>query len=238
MEGILLILALAGIIIIIARRTPEVRSELIHEQSNGAEGNGAKLDAFSARDAHTEKSSARKKRFGKGSKKISEKDEDGEVSQPTNPLEQATQLIEKGAYQEAEQLLITAIEGNPSNAKLYSKLGVVYLEQQNFTDAKEAFKTALKYDKNNDLIHNNLGLALFNQGRYVEAIEAYQRSIQLNSIIPHRYINLGLSYASLRQYDKALESYKKALVLDKENKDYKKLIKETKEKIEELQGVV
>src|SRR3989339_380563 len=78
---------------------------------------------------------------------------------------------EKKKDDEAEKLLINGLEIDPHNPKIYNKLGVIYIEQENYGDAKEAFKTSLKWDKTNDLTYNNLGLALFNQGRYVEAIE-------------------------------------------------------------------
>ncbi len=225
MEIIILVVALAALVFVVARKMPEVSEELLKRRGNS---NGeAKLNRYEASEETN----------GKKSKKTS-KSIPRFVKQKSNSadevLEKVGELIDQKNHTEAEKILISTIEKDPKNPKLYNKLGVIYIEQENFADAKEAFRTALKYDKNNDLIHNNLGLALFNQGRYVEAIEAYQRSIQLNGLVPHRYINLGLSYAALRQYDKALDSYKKALVLEKDNEDYQQLIKEATEKMAEL----
>jgi len=238
MEAIILIIAISIIFIILVRKIPAVKEEMLRLSADSLdlENNGnKKLNRFESLDNSKtikDKGAVKKSRQIKSGDK-----EDKEDLDLQGVLEKIDELIEEKAYKEAEELLIKAVDINPTNARIYNKLGIIYLEQENFTDAKEAFKTALKYDQNNDLIYNNLGLALFNQGRYTEAIEAYQKSIQLNSLIPHRYINLGLSYAALRKYKEALDAYKKALVLDKNNKDYKKLIKEIQEKIVELKGL-
>lgn len=232
METVLILIILAAIFIIIARRIPSVRKEmgeLRNEIISGEKEDENKLNKAEVSDSGypKRKRPTTKRIIRKGSK---------ENGKPTidDVLVRADKLIEEKDYDQAEKILIGAVEIEPTNEKLYNKLGVLYIEQGNFADAKEAFKTSLKHDKYNDLTYNNLGLALFNQGRYNEAIEAYQKSIQLNSLIPHRYINLGLSYAALRQYERALDAYKKSLVLDKDNKDYQKLIREVQEKIEEM----
>jgi tetratricopeptide (TPR) repeat protein len=232
METIVILTILAVIFVIVARKLPSVRKEMGEIESeiiSGKKEDTGTLNKAEVSDAGHQK---RKKSI---TRRIVKKDSK-ENGKPTidDVLDRADRLIEEKDYEQAEKILIGAVEIDPSNEKLYNKLGVLYIEQGNFADAKESFKTSLKHDKYNDLTYNNLGLALFNQGRYNEAIEAYQKSIQLNSLIPHRYINLGLSYAALRQYEKALDAYKKALVLDKDNKDYQKLTREAQEKIEEM----
>ncbi len=225
MEIIILVLALAGLVFMVVRKMPEVSSEFLKRA--GGDNGEAKLNKY---EAHDETNGKKGKKTSKSIPRFVKK----KSTSSDEILEKAGELIDQKNHAEAEKILISAVEKDPKNPKLYNKLGVIYIEQENFTDAKEAFKTALKYDKNNDLIHNNLGLALFNQGRYVEAIEAYQRSIQLNGLVPHRYINLGLSYAALREFGKALDSYKKALVLEKDNDDYQQLIREATEKLAEM----
>lgn len=233
METIIVLIILAILFIIVVRRIPVARKEVMAagddllglEKDDGNKMNKVELSEGeypSKRRRSSKKPTAKKAPKEKGRLTVDDL------------IVKADELIDAKEYDQAEKVLIGAVEIEPTNDKVYNKLGILYIEQENYSDAKEAFKTALRYEKNNDLTYNNLGLALFNQGRYNEAIEAYQKSIQLNSLIPHRYINLGLSYAALRQYEKALDAYKKALVLDKDNKDYQKLIREAQEKIEEM----
>ena len=232
METIIILTILAIIFVIVVRKLPSVKKEMSEIKDEIIFGR--KEDKSTLNKAEVSDSGHQKRRKSI-TKRITKKDAK-ENGKPTidDVLERADKLIGEKDYEQAEKILIGAVEIDPSNERLYNKLGVLYIEQGNFADAKESFKTSLKHDKYNDLTYNNLGLALFNQGRYNEAIEAYQKSIQLNSLIPHRYINLGLSYAALRQYEKALDAYKKALVLDRDNKDYQKLIREAQEKIEEM----
>jgi len=237
MESIILIVVLAIIFVIVARRIPEISKEVKESGENFFDSNKEEEQKLNKAelvdgDVVAKKPKKTKKVTLKNQKKSEENT--GEKTTIQDIIDRADEMIDNKEYGEAEKMLIDALEIEPRNAKIYNKLGIIYLEQENYADAKESFKTALKYDKNNDLFYNNLGLSLFNQGRYVEAIEAYQKSIQLNSLIPHRYINLGLSFAALRQYEKALDAYKKAQVLDKDNENYQKLIKEVIEKINEL----
>ena len=234
METIVILTILAVIFIIIVRRMPSVSREMKEAGDElGLDGKGKEKDGKMNKAELSDGEFITTKRKRTSRKSPIKKDLKGKPTME-DVLNRAEELINVKEYEQAEKILIGAVEIDPANDKIYNKLGILYLEQENFSDAKESFKTSLKYDKYNDLTYNNLGLALFNQGRYNEAIEAYQKSIQLNSLIPHRYINLGLSYAALRQYEKALDAYKKALVLDKDNRDYQKLIREAQEKIEEM----
>lgn len=230
MESIILILVLAALFVIFARRIPDVKKEIVAIEENGEGTGGSKMNKFESSESF---SRAKRVKAKKTEKKLTG-DESFTIQ---DVLDKVEEMIGEKKYDEAEKMLIGIVEIDPTNPRIYSKLGVIYLEQDNFGDSKEAFKTAIKYDKDNDLLYNNLGLALFNQGRYVEAIEAYEKSIRLNGTIPHRYINLGLSYAALRQYEKALNSYKKALVLDKDNKNYQELIEEVSDRIAELKNM-
>ncbi|HRY60491.1 MAG TPA: tetratricopeptide repeat protein [Patescibacteria group bacterium] len=236
MEIIILLIALAVIFIIIARKFPAVSGELknIPEGSENGDGMIQQMNKF---EASEEDYFNKKRKTGKKMLSIRKEKTSKDEASMDLLIEKADKFMEKKEYGEAERVLIGGLEIDPTNSKIYNKLGIIYLEQGVYSDAKESFKIALKYDKHNDLTYNNLGLSLFNQGRYVEAIDAYQKSIQLNSLVPHRYINLGLAFAALRRYDKAIDAYKKALVLDKDNEDYQKLIREVTDKIAEMKGI-
>ena len=236
MEAVILILILATIFVIVARRIPSVSKEINEMGEDFFDKNKEEEQKMNKVDLSDETMMKKARRPKKTIAEKTKKKVDGGAGERLtiqDVVDRAGEMIDNKEYADAEKMLIASLEIDPRNPKIYNKLGIIYLEQENYADAKESFKAALKYDKNNDLFYNNLGLSLFNQGRYLEAIEAYQRSIQLNSLIPHRYINVGLSFAALRQYEKALDAYKKALVLDKDNENYQKLIREAQEKIEE-----
>lgn len=133
----------------------------------------------------------------------------------------------KGDYERAEKLLVKAASLDPKNPKIYSKLGIIYLEQgENFDEAEQSFRQALKYDTNNGYVHNNLGLVLYYQDKFSAAAEEFEFSINQDDQVASRHINLGLAYSSLRQFVKAETSYKRALKFDPNNEEYQALAKE------------
>lgn len=133
----------------------------------------------------------------------------------------------KGDYEEAEKQLVKAATLEPKNPKVYSKLGIIYLEQgDNWKEAEESFRQALKYDAGNGYLHNNLGLVLYHQDKYVGAAREYEAAIKIDENIASRHVNLGLCYMSLRQFGKAESSLKKAVRLEPANTEYQDLANE------------
>ncbi len=132
-----------------------------------------------------------------------------------------------GKYHEAEEALVKAAAADPKNPKIYSRLGVVYLEQgENWDEAEEAFKQALRYDAGNGYVHNNLGLVLYNQDKYAAAAREFESAVTADDRIASRHVNLGLAYMSLRQFNKAESAFKRATKLDTSNQEYADLLQE------------
>ena len=55
-------------------------------------------------------------------------------------------LFEKGEYDKAEEFFLKAATRNPSDARVYARLGVIYLQAKNYNDAIEALKVAARVD--------------------------------------------------------------------------------------------
>lgn len=146
-------------------------------------------------------------------------------------LRQAETAQRSGNYQEAEQSLVQAAAVDPKNPKIYSRLGIVYLEQgENWNEAEEAFSQALKYDARNGYVHNNLGLVLYNQDKYAAAAREFEAAIVADDKVASRQVNLGLAYMSLRQFTKAESAFKRAMKLDPTNQEYVDLLQEAGER--------
>lgn len=140
---------------------------------------------------------------------------------------QAETAQRSGDYQEAESCLVKAAAADPKNPKIYSRLGIVYLEQgENWHEAEEAFRQALRYDANNGYVHNNLGLVLYNQDKYAAATREFEAAIGADDKVASRHVNIGLAYMSLRQFNKAESAFKRATKLDPNNSEYRELLDE------------
>ena len=92
----------------------------------------------------------------------------------------ADQLFERKRYKKAEELYIKAAALDPNNAKIYNRLGVIYLEEKNFKDARDCFQTALNYNRRIPSRHVNLGLSYMGMGRCDQAVKCFQRALALD----------------------------------------------------------
>lgn len=103
-----------------------------------------------------------------------------EVRISTEPTVQSADLaFERKRYKEAEQLYIKLCAANPKDARLYSKLGMVYMELKSFRDARDAFGQAIKLDPTVASRHVNLGIAQMQLEQPREALHAFSKALAL-----------------------------------------------------------
>ena len=168
---------------------------------------------------------------GRNESKPSKEKRKEEVSEVEILLAKAEAAQRKGDYATAESLLVKAVTKEPKNPKIYSRLGIIYLEEgENWEEAEESFRQAIKYDSGNGYVHNNLGLVLYNQDKFSAATKEYELAILADSSIASRHVNLGLAYLAQRQFGKAERAFKRALKIDPNNHDYQQLANEAGEK--------
>lgn len=96
-------------------------------------------------------------------------------------IAQADDAFESKKYEKAENLYIKAAALSPDNAKIYSRLGAIYLEQKNFYDAKDAFLQAAKLEPDLASRHVNLGLAFMGLKDYFKAMESFRKALNIDS---------------------------------------------------------
>lgn len=93
---------------------------------------------------------------------------------------QADDAYEQKDFDRAEELYIKIAASEPKNAKIYNRLGAIYLEQENFYDAKDAFLLALKLEPEIASRHINLGLAYLGLKDYFKASQSFQTALKLD----------------------------------------------------------
>lgn len=139
--------------------------------------------------------------------------------------------FKRGEMKAAEDIYLKVAAQDPKCSKAYSRLGVIYLEDEGcLEDAEAAFRQALKVEPNNGYILNNLGLVLYHQDKYADAIRNFELSVRLDEYNAARHANLGMAFLAVRQYAKAESSFKRALKLDPNEAEYKDLLNESIEK--------
>lgn len=93
-------------------------------------------------------------------------------------MAQADEAFEQKKYDSAEELYIKIAAKEPKNAKVYNRLGLIYLVQQNYYDAKDAFLQSIKLEPGNIDIESDLGHAYMGLKDYFKASQAYMKAVE------------------------------------------------------------
>ena len=95
-----------------------------------------------------------------------------------DPLREAEDLFAIKDYRRAERLYLKLATTDPKNAKIYSRLGIIYLEQKSYEDAREALQQAIKYEPSVPARHYNLALTYLHLGSKAKAIQAMETTLK------------------------------------------------------------
>lgn len=91
----------------------------------------------------------------------------------------ADEAFRKKDYKEAEKYYLQAATKDPENARIYNRLGVIYLQTKNYRDAVEAFRRAIKFDDRVASRHFNLALAYLGKRDYRSAERGLKEALRL-----------------------------------------------------------
>jgi tetratricopeptide (TPR) repeat protein len=109
----------------------------------------------------------------------------GEVEQKIKSLFfSAEELFVSGKLEEAEQKYIEIIAMDHKNIEAYKKLGAVYLEQKNYSNAKETFLHILKLVPDDMETLIDIGSLLKQQGENEKALRFFLRVAELEPTNP------------------------------------------------------
>jgi hypothetical protein len=92
--------------------------------------------------------------------------------------QEAEDLFAIKDYRKAEKLYLRLAAEDPKNPKIYSRLGVIYMEQANYEDARDALQQAIKLEPNVASRHFNLALAYANLGSRAKAITSMELALK------------------------------------------------------------
>lgn len=95
-------------------------------------------------------------------------------------FEEAEQLFRAGKVEEAEKNYLKVAAADPSNVKVYNRLGVIYMERKNYRDAKDAFMEAIRLDPKKASRHYNLAMSQVELREYRNAVESLQHALALD----------------------------------------------------------
>lgn len=226
---LLIVLALAGIIVIVLRRTPEIRRQkfprlsrklvfvLLQKTARGVKWAGNQVWRYilevkevgsKARIHFPRPQLPQLRRLFRS------------AESPEFFLQQAEEELEHQNYAEAERKFIKVIEKDPHNAQAYSGLGKLYLAQKKYEEAAQTFKFLTKHYPEVDGYYSSLGRSYHGLKLYEQAVAAFERAIELAPDIPKRYVNLGITLEAQKHVEEAILNYRRAVEMEKDNTQF------------------
>ena len=121
---------------------------------------------------------------------------------------------------EIEKILIQVISLDPSSIDAHHKLGLIYLQQEQFGKAESIYRKLVVSASGDPIYYSNLGLALYSQGKPQEAKMFYKKAIELDSARAGRFFSLGQILSELGEHSDAESNLKKAAEMDAKNLNY------------------
>lgn len=239
LPNISLILAVAGLLILVGRRIPEAKKRLNEESVTASSDEGAKagilslhlpsrlwgkLGFWANRLWHfllEAKDIKKPAAVGYKIKKMLPRRKSATVE----TLETAEPLVKD------EQYFLDLIKNSPKDLDLYNQLGKFYTDAKRYPDARDIYLYLVKRDPGNAVFYARLAFASFKLGLFQEAVTNYEKSLALDSAQPNRYYNLALSLEAQGKDEEAMLPVQKALELEPENKKYGELLETLRTKL-------
>ncbi len=161
----------------------------------------------------------------------------------SNFFEKGEALFIQNQPREAEPLLESALNDDPSNEKVYLYLGIVYQQLGDLDKAIDVLKRGLSISASyKDLMYYNIGNDMFARKDYALAEQMYSQALDVNKNLAEGYLNRAQARMQLQSYDGAVDDYTVFLQLQPQDPQRPKIeelirllgqMKEAKQKAQE-----
>lgn len=115
-------------------------------------------------------------------------------NQTAKKIASASELISRGEFPAAENLLKQMVAAEPKNVAAQTLAGIVAERQNDLQSAEKHFAIAAKLQPNSPETRNNYGAILFRLGRANEAAKEFEASLKANPNQPSAQTNLAQIY--------------------------------------------
>jgi tetratricopeptide (TPR) repeat protein len=124
-----------------------------------------------------------------------------------------TQEEESAHLMEAQTNLLTALEINPSDAKIYQNLAACYFLRNDLEAAIDCYEQALKIApiQDHSLLFKKLSFIHCERGEYEKALLSCEKAIQLGSKDREIYVIQGRCFFETNQFEQAIQNYHLAI---------------------------
>jgi tetratricopeptide (TPR) repeat protein len=125
------------------------------------------------------------------------------------------QLAGEEKYAEAADEFNKAIEKDPNQPGILSRLGDAYLKLGKNDEALAAYEKAVAMDPADPGLYTNMGVALSKLGKVTEAQEAFKKAATTSpGAAAQSYYNLGVTLFNTHHVEEAVDAFKKSIAAD------------------------
>jgi len=124
------------------------------------------------------------------------------------------QAMARGDHRQAESLVREALRLNPDRVRLYSRLGIILLHQEELEAAIAIFREGLARDPNDVSCLLGLGLAHLRSANLDLAIAALKQAAARSPSFADPHFHLGHAYRQRNNHLAAIEAYQEALRIE------------------------
>jgi tetratricopeptide (TPR) repeat protein len=126
-----------------------------------------------------------------------------------------TDDLKRTQYQEQSRVLYNkALEGNPNDPDIRSKLALTYVASDSPMKGIKILQEVVKEYPENETALYNLGYLSIQSGQYPKALDRFEKLTQVNPKHAAGTFYLGFCYSQIGNKDKAKECYERAKKLD------------------------
>ena len=136
-----------------------------------------------------------------------------------SPIQQASQSLRNGQFDQASTLLEAALTATPRDASALRMLGTVRYLTKRFDEAAELLQRSLAEEPDNTKTLLNAGTVWLALGNFAQAEAVFVRLIELEPNDADAHFNLGVTHQRNGKPGPAAEQYTQALTLDSEHVD-------------------
>ncbi|MEJ2109171.1 MAG: tetratricopeptide repeat protein [Acidobacteriota bacterium] len=131
-------------------------------------------------------------------------------------FEKGVDLYNANNYDEAIVEFNAALELDPSQPAIHSRLADSYKKLEKYEDALAAYDKVIELDPTNSNAYTNKGDVLNKLGKEKESLEAFQKATEMNpNAGAQNFYNMGVTHYNNGDLDQASAFFRKAIESDK-----------------------
>jgi arylsulfatase A-like enzyme/tetratricopeptide (TPR) repeat protein len=129
-------------------------------------------------------------------------------------IDRATELIERGDFSRASEMLREAVDKVPGYSKAHCFLATALRRETKLSEAADVLEALLEQKPDAVEGHYNLGIVRLDQGREADAMAEFQKTVDLDPDFAEAHYDLAMMFVRHGRAAEALEHFDAVLEID------------------------